>query len=811
MKFVSWNVNGLRACIQKGFLDAFNDFNADFFCLQETKLSEGQLQLDLPGYEQYWCYAEKKGYSGTAIFTKHSPLQVTYGIGVPELDNEGRVITLEYREFFLVTCYTPNAQRGLARIGHRMTWDEAFRDYLTRLDHQKPVILCGDLNVAHKEIDLKNPSSNRGNAGFSDQERDSFQRTLNLGFTDTFRHLYPDVTGRYSWWSYMFHARENNAGWRIDYFLVSDRLKDSIYRADIHSDILGSDHCPVSLELDTLVNGGIWSPEIIPSAPVEPDPVTEETPTPPSVSKKGIATIVSIFLVFTIGLLAILFYPGVTPESVLPPTESPFQITHFYTPLKMESYYYGDYDEETDAVRRYGVVVSDIERFYVRNMTGLDYANVFLRITPKDGEQTLNPDDWKFSFLDAVTETELDNLTSNSLFNIQPYYSDRSLDAPVGYLVWGRMMTYEITPVTVHMTDTKNDIQYSDTTKLAPYLTQTDVKGISTVQLLYYMSEHPYIFAQMTNIPLDSTAFLSDADYYTSRLVQLRNNYPAVKSFFDRTDCIDVLMKVVTEHRIFNQNLLYAALHLGLLTPKQEYEFLTGQYPAGGAYLFLDDPYTPQTPTENVMIKAFGGQVGKWLAECTSQTSRSLVYEYARQHNPWIRAFEDRSDCISILMNTDRFAGLHITDNFGSTAMEFVPHRLLSLEIYRAKMTPLEEARFLTYSYYSCPLQPKTIVEPGTDLKNYDTAALINRAYAYDISNILPECSSDESLYHACQLISEYHPYIAELMQREDAIATLEKLSTLPSRNDYYNLLLRALTYDPNASVDDAPEEPAIA
>ena len=250
MKFISWNVNGLRACMGKGWQDFFNEIDADFFCLQETKLQDGQIELDLPGYEQYWNYAEKKGYSGTAIFTKHSPLSVRYGIGIPELDTEGRLITLEYPDFFLVTCYTPNAQRELARIDHRMVWDEAFRHFLKELDEQKPVVICGDLNVAHQEIDLKNPKTNRGNAGFSDEERSSFTATLALGFTDTFRHLYPDVTGAYSWWSYMFKAREKNAGWRIDYFLVSDRVKEKITSATIHSDILGSDHCPVGLELD---------------------------------------------------------------------------------------------------------------------------------------------------------------------------------------------------------------------------------------------------------------------------------------------------------------------------------------------------------------------------------------------------------------------------------------------------------------------------------------------------------------------------------------------------------------------------------
>ena len=249
MKFISWNVNGLRACVNKGFLESFSDLNADFFCLQETKLQSGQIDLDLPGYEQYWCYAEKKGYSGTAIFARQEALSVAYGLGIPELDTEGRLITLEYPDFYLVTCYTPNAQRGLARLDHRLRWEEAFRAYLKDLDGKKPVILCGDLNVAHQEIDLKNPNSNRGNAGFSDEERQAFTNLLDLGFTDTFRKLYPERTGAYSWWSYMYNARQNNAGWRIDYFVVSDRLADTILEASIYPDILGSDHCPVGLEL----------------------------------------------------------------------------------------------------------------------------------------------------------------------------------------------------------------------------------------------------------------------------------------------------------------------------------------------------------------------------------------------------------------------------------------------------------------------------------------------------------------------------------------------------------------------------------
>ena len=250
MKCISWNVNGLRACLQKGFLDFFRDADADLFCLQETKLQPEQVTLELPGYEQFWCSAEKKGYSGTAIFAKRKPLSVTYGVGVEELDHEGRMITLEYPDFYFVTCYTPNAQDGLKRIDHRMAWDDAFRERLRALDAVKPVIACGDLNVAHNEIDLKNPKTNRKNAGFSDEERAKMTTLLNSGFTDTFRYFYPDKEGIYSWWSYRFKAREKNAGWRIDYFITSRCLDEKLQSAGIHTEVYGSDHCPVELVAD---------------------------------------------------------------------------------------------------------------------------------------------------------------------------------------------------------------------------------------------------------------------------------------------------------------------------------------------------------------------------------------------------------------------------------------------------------------------------------------------------------------------------------------------------------------------------------
>lgn len=250
MKFISWNVNGLRACVQKGFLDFFNSIDADFFCIQESKLQAGQIDLDLPGYHQYWNYAEKKGYSGTAIFAKNEPLSVSYDIGIEEHDREGRVITLEYDNFYLVTCYTPNSQNELKRLPYRMQWEDDFREYLKTLDAKKPVVLCGDLNVAHNEIDLKNPKTNRKNAGFSDEERAKMTELLGSGFTDTFRYFYPDAEGIYSWWSYRFKAREKNAGWRIDYFITSKRINDKLKKAAIHTDVLGSDHCPVEVDIE---------------------------------------------------------------------------------------------------------------------------------------------------------------------------------------------------------------------------------------------------------------------------------------------------------------------------------------------------------------------------------------------------------------------------------------------------------------------------------------------------------------------------------------------------------------------------------
>ena len=444
MKLVSWNVNGLRACIQKGFLEQFDKLNADFFCLQETKLSEGQLALDLPGYEQYWCYAEKKGYSGTAIFTKHTPLSVHYGLDVPELDTEGRLITLEYPEFYLLTCYTPNAQRELARIDHRLKWDEAVRAYISKLDEKKPVILCGDLNVAHQEIDLKNPKSNRGNAGFSDQERQSFQKTLDLGFVDTFRHLHPDVTDAYSWWSYMFHAREKNAGWRIDYFLVSRRLENRIIRADIHSDIFGSDHCPVSVDLSLICNGGIWSPMTMGSSRIAGEEKETETKDKAFAEKAkallpiglAAAVVIALILILPAVLNPIINIPGLIDPFPDPYGDAPFTIHQYDQPLRpiLSFSMPGDITQNnallngfTDGNTTFHVKETITERDYLQ-------TNCWLRLELDPDMVGIVDDGWYLSF-------DFDNIILDNLpFKwVLPYYDSDGKDIH-GFLIFVQIL-----------------------------------------------------------------------------------------------------------------------------------------------------------------------------------------------------------------------------------------------------------------------------------------------------------------------------------------------------------------------------------
>ena len=694
MKFVSWNVNGLRACIQKGFLDEFNRFNADFFCLQETKLSEGQLQLDLPGYEQYWCYAEKKGYSGTAIFTKHTPLSVSYGIGVPELDNEGRVITLEYREFYLLTCYTPNAQRELARIDHRMKWDEAFRTYLQKLDETKPVIICGDLNVAHKEIDLKNPSSNRNNAGFSDQERQSFQKTLDLGFTDTFRHLYPDATGCSSWWSYMFHARENNAGWRIDYFLVSDRLKEQIYRAQIHSDILGSDHCPVSLELDTLVNGGLWSPECGRARVTEPEPVHEVEPTPNVVAVpvstaakvvRTVCIVLAVLLAVGIGFWLFPQEPPISPSPKFTVTRSliPYQRMDLDVTIPAIS---SKPLDSSDAISEYMdgdavPLISEDSICYVSTLDRISSANFFLRVDAPEG---ITPDGWQLtldvlagdlavdtgydsgtdptidldlfgasSWADEVTDILFFTRGSAELkhYRAVPYYTDETLSDFAGWLIWGELDGYTLTDLMLTATNSGYH-HFSTTISTVPYLQSSACQTLATEELLLHITQHPEIHIQLT-LPKESDALLvqqSNELIYKS----LRLKYPVLVAFETRKDVIQVLMDIKFDFNGELNNLLLTINPIqSRMTPQEETLYITGQYatsqyhPECPEILYsLDDMLTSRLLDSMLDY----GDLYQQLSRCSTNAVRSNVYRYHLGFNPFLQEFVDREDALDVLM-----------------------------------------------------------------------------------------------------------------------------------------------------------------
>ena len=534
MKFVSWNVNGLRACMNKGFLDSFYALDADFFCLQETKLQAGQIELDLPGYEQYWCYAEKKGYSGTAIFTKHHPLSVSYGLGIAELDTEGRLITLEYPEFYLVTCYTPNAQRGLARIEHRLKWEDAFRAYLTELDSKKPVILCGDLNVAHQEIDLKNPSSNRGNAGFSDEERGAFSQLLGCGFTDSFRYLYPDKTGAYSWWSYMFNARANNAGWRIDYFVVSDRLKETIYDATIHPDVMGSDHCPVGLDLNITCNGGIWSPET--QRPEQKDAKKADGDSPAGlILKLGITAVCILALLIPAYFF---FRKEPTVLQTPPPTTEPFSIT-------------GDLIKEvidrTETASLSYMVSNPVSSYIQETITDgsstwtLTGKYVIASSFPpvKDNEQSMIPFPTTNNFFIQIDFTELPRGVIPTI-KVKPsqvyeytialayyYDSNGAVDGCFLYGLAGSPMYLLITA------------KYNDTEQI--YLTDAIVPigifdGVTTSQLITYIHKSDIMMRPSTSAVWITLEELVDTDPYIQELLK-------------RDDAITIMLNILEQDK----------------------------------------------------------------------------------------------------------------------------------------------------------------------------------------------------------------------------------------------------------------------
>ena len=539
MKFVSWNVNGLRACMNKGFLDSFYELDADFFCLQETKLQQGQIQLDLPGYQQFWCYAEKKGYSGTAIFTKHAPISVAYGLGIPELDTEGRLITLEYSEFYLVTCYTPNAQRGLARIAHRLKWEAAFRSYLQELDARKPVILCGDLNVAHKEIDLKNPSSNRGNAGFSDEERDAFSQLLGCGFTDSFRHLYPDLTGAYSWWSYMFNARANNAGWRIDYFVVSDRLKDAIHDATIHPDIMGSDHCPVGLDLNTTCNGSLLSPET--ERPEKND--KKETG---GNSPAGPFWMISISLLMT-ALLLIPTWLLLKPTSTPAETTSPTATDGTTAPAYIEADLIAEVFDRSHTAKWTSGCGDDLGEFTVWNdyiVDGQGYwklENASAIFPDEDSESNIIGSEM-FNYFLQIKFTEHEPYTSSSYPEIHISFAAADDFSPV--VAYYKDDTGSIAGCFIYGYSASH-IELDVTAVFRNYVETVDVPTIVPAGVLSHYSATKLIYTiQYSNVIYDTLK----SDHYD--IAQLVHDNPYIRELLHREDAIAKLLHGYTGNYI---------------------------------------------------------------------------------------------------------------------------------------------------------------------------------------------------------------------------------------------------------------------
>ncbi len=791
MKLVSWNVNGLRACIQKGFLDEFEKFNADFFCLQETKLSEGQLELDLPGYHQYWCYADKKGYSGTAVFARHKPLSVQFGIGVEELDHEGRVITLEYQEFFLVTCYTPNAQRELARIDHRMAWDEAFRTFLQGLDAQKPVILCGDLNVAHKEIDLKNPASNRGNAGFSDQERESFQKTLDLGFTDTFRHLHPDKTGAYSWWSYMFKAREKNAGWRIDYFLISDRIRDQLYRAEIHSDILGSDHCPVSIDMDLLVNGALYTHETAGKPRVVEIENPKKNAKSSAVTAKGFASILPIVLLLC---AAISIVTGYIRDSALFPTESQpldmplqFEIEVYrdpFTPVKMDGsvHIYAQNQTQPDGTILYGCFDENGNSFYIPEELPSGNHDIFVRITGKDPNLDYYSDLWNIQLNKNTDDqnTMLPPLTADDLLTI-PYYNADHLDVPAGWLLWADLSQPVISDFTLSVTHPLSTTGFESDLTLIPFLSRTDLTLIDAKALLEYIANDPEVtdvLYSLYNIPYDVTP---------QQFTDLVNQYAPLKEFLSRYDCIMQLMNVNTDNNNFINNILLSISSVrDLMSVTEEMRYLTAAYSTcNWSYDFTTSGADPEKIVIEYVLEDILDSPSHALTRCRHEGNIPLIYEFLREKIPALRALEKRDNAVQVLMDTSFFKG---RDHFQFGPISKLPSILLSLPVYQEKMTPYQQALYITGAYPTSPKQPNKLIV-FNNLQELSTNAIYARllnSKSNATMQYLNSAPSSETLYHIYLIECQTNPYLQEFFQREDAVTVLIEKNDFAFLYQYY-------------------------
>ncbi len=774
MKFISWNVNGLRACIQKGFLDEFNKLDADFFCLQETKLSEGQLKLDTPGYEQYWCYADKKGYSGTAIFTKHTPLSVSYGIGVPELDNEGRVITLEYQEFYLLTCYTPNAQRGLARIDHRMKWDDAFRAYLKKLDEVKPVILCGDLNVAHQEIDLKNPGSNRGNAGFSDEERTSFQKTLDLGFTDTFRYLYPDATGRYSWWSYMYHARENNAGWRIDYFLVSDRLQDTVHQADIYSHIMGSDHCPVLLDLDISVNGSIWSPHPNGGAKVISPP--EKPKKEPKASAVSAKALVAFLLIFAIVMSCAAFLWKPISELIHSTLDDyvEFDVTVYYWPFAKATFdAFGGIgissSSGSSASSGFLAITDEEATYYVPNADedSLAASNIALRIVlPNE----VGDPEYDWSVLLNAEAHFIEDL------HVEQYYTDMENTVPDGWLIWGQLSAEADFDLTISSPCVTQP--YRETVKLIPYLDSLTCSELSTEELAEYVANHDYLY----DLIVEDKIF-----YYFS-------NCPALILLNYRDDAISALMNLQCDETAALQvyALLSTEAYREKMTPQEEADFLTLHYPSYPyATVSSDILYDYTNDTTEVLLSRvlYTSRVSFSMESCTSRESAGFIYDYYALNLQELQELEQREDAAALLLK-------YATTAYDKTAMH-----LLTVDVYADQLTEDQTIDFIN-SIYDNSIELFVCMLGENAPQRYADLMTTEQLIAYIASNhslseqillysTFPAMGDAEDYY---QSLCEAYPALLELQSREDAVSALMN-SSYAGDLETVNILLQTQAY----------------
>ncbi len=826
MKMVSWNVNGLRACIQKGFLDYFNQINADFFCLQETKLSEGQLTLDLPGYEQYWSYAEKKGYSGTAIFTKHTPTSVHYGLDIPELDNEGRLITLEYPEFYLVTCYTPNAQRGLARIEYRLRWDAAFRAYLQKLDARKPVILCGDLNVAHQEIDLKNPKSNRGNAGFSDEERQSFAATLDAGFTDTFRHLHPDAKDCYTWWSYMFKARENNAGWRIDYFLVSDRIGQSVYQAQIHSDILGSDHCPVSIDLDLTCNGGIWSPmsegEATQTFPIPNEPRTS------AVTTKALVSLSAIFiLILCVSLLwqpiASLLPTEPTQPDVTYLSEPPFSVhvlgddvTWFDLDFYISSF------SKYSVASEYDCLSDGSSLFFIDPVPHVATvtSNIALRVELNDVGYAHGMDQTEctFTFENAMftisSESDLSISSSISIPTLEhtlviPYYTNHSRTKLSGWIILGRLSS----EASIRMSACWGDaVAIYPTLQLIPNKIFSDniplfEEGIIAQSCFLPVEEFEVYGAYAFGIPSWTAGH---KQYYTNTITE----FPTLDANYwldiQLSDAVlsqipaDMLTLTVTGFDIdpvlSSESIADDPPYFSVVPKYSDQEctkfsgwLVYGNHAVNAVDLIVtyDDilicqvttlvfPYLRAKDTALLTTESLLDYVVNFpetdIVLNLGQDTMSLI----RQTIPALDVLLDRSDAIDVLMN-DSTNG----DSYRETLIDY----FLS-ECLMDRMTAHQQAQYLLNLHPSCPRNPYNSVSIHVDAAACTTDELVDMLVDDELLyQAISLANSDATKVQIYLLAAPRSSYLFELVGRDDAYYILQdRLLSDPYVLEYYVL-----------------------